>query len=324
MPEAPDLHVIKEALETNLKGVFITGARVLRPIVLRTLIDGDFAQDITGKVFMSFWRKGKVLGCELGDAAQIGDSSRGDGGMPGSMRAMPSRLLVINPMLSGGLQFADPKSRVTKKTFIILGLSNGYELRYFDDDQMGMVYYIKPDQLFDIPCLLEQGPDVLEGQMDLATFKLALKPYRGEIKGILTRGELVSGIGNAYADEVCFAAKLFPFKKVTDLKPDEVECFWRAVYSVPREAIPVLREHMGYNIHLKVRDFLKVHGKAGQPCPNCGERITEIRANGRLHNYCHACQPGSLFGDGLMRDSGKDEAPAEKPAPAKRTRKKTS
>ncbi|MSP78567.1 MAG: hypothetical protein EXR67_03295 [Dehalococcoidia bacterium] len=294
MPEAPDLHVIKEVLNENLKGVAITGAHVLRPSVLRSMVKGDFVQDITGKVFLSFWRKGKVLGCELGNAASAGDATPNELGMSGfgPARGAPARLLVINPMLSGGLQFCDPNSRVTKKTFLTLSLSNEYELRYFDDDQMGMVYYIEPDQLFDIPRLLDQGRDVLDMPMSLDAFTAALKPFRGEIKGILTRGELVSGIGNAYADEVCFAAGLFPFRKVTQLEPEEVERLWRAVYAVPREAIPILRERVGYNIHLKVRDFLKVHGKAGQPCPRCGGRITEIRANGRLHNYCRTCQPG--------------------------------
>lgn len=307
MPEAPDLQVIKEFLQRTLAGVAVTDARVLRPLVLRSLVADDFAQDITGRAFAGFWRKGKLLGLELWEKGE----SRGGSQSP--LASPVPRLLIINPMLSGGLQYCAPDERVTKKTFLILALSNGRELRYFDDDQMGMVYYLRPEQLGAVPRLMEQGADVLDEPLSLEQFRGRLKPFRGELKGMLTRGAFVSGIGNAYGDEICFAAGVFPFRKVGSLSAQEVERVWRATYEVPRAAIPVLRERVGDNIHLKVRDFLQVHGKGGQPCPRCGGRITELRANGRLHNYCRWCQPGSLIGGfaaptasgatGLLRDS---------------------
>ncbi|MSQ12910.1 MAG: hypothetical protein EXR47_01980 [Dehalococcoidia bacterium] len=99
-----------------------------------------------------------------------------------------------------------------------------------------------------------------------------------------------------YGDEICFAAGLFPFRKLSSLSPQEVERLWRATYEALKAAVPVLRQRVGEDIHHKVRDFLQVHGNGGQACPKCGSRITEIRANGRLHNYCRQCQPGSLIG----------------------------
>ncbi len=313
MPEAPDLQVIKEFLQRTLTGVAVEHARVLKPIVLRSLAASDFSEDIAGRAFTGFWRKGKLLGLELSQKGgkTIGrpstprastGSARTDG--PLSVRPEPVegpgsesvRLLVINPMLSGGLQYCDPKERVSAKTFIILSLSSGRELRYFDDDQMGMVYYLRAEQLQAVPRLMEQGPDVLDEPLSLDEFKAHLKPFRGEIKGVLTRGVLVAGVGNAYGDEICFAAGLFPFRKLSSLSPDEVERLWRATYEAPKAAVPVLRRRVGEDIHHKVRDFLQVHGKGGQACPKCGSRITEIRANGRLHNYCRQCQPGSLIG----------------------------
>lgn len=330
MPEAPDLQVIKEFLQRTLTGVTVTQARVLKPIVLRSVAAEDFAQDVTGRAFTGFWRKGKLLGLELSGPPSKGSSSlpaqgREDGEVgegiggetsgvrpsTGSGRAGISplhisgeglgvrpgpRLLVINPMLSGGLQDCDPKERVSAKTFIILSLSNGRELRYFDDDQMGMVYYLRQEQLAAVPRLMEQGADVLDEPLSLEEFKARLKPFRGEIKGVLTRGALVAGVGNAYGDEICFAAGLFPFRKLRSLSAQEVERLWRATYEAPKAAVPVLRQRVGRDIHHKVRDFLQVHGKGGQACPKCGGRVTEIRANGRLHNYCRQCQPGSLIG----------------------------
>lgn len=112
---------------------------------------------------------------------------------------------------------------------------------------------------------------------------------------MLTRGPLVSGIGNAYADEVLFQAGIFPFRKSRDLKEDELTRLHEAVYSVPRAAVEVLRQRMGDRIHSKIRDFMQVHGKGGQACPRCGGRITAITANQRVTNYCRRCQPGMLI-----------------------------
>ncbi|MSQ11530.1 MAG: hypothetical protein EXR48_02355 [Dehalococcoidia bacterium] len=224
MPEAPDLQVIKEFLQCTLTGVTITEAKVLRPIVLRSLVPEDFATDIAGRAFTGFWRRGKLLGCELSvPSAHAGKDTAGankprPSTSSGRAGDGPDRLLVIHPMLSGALQHCAPTERIAAKTFLVFALSNGQQLRYLDNDQMGMVYYLHPDQLPSVPRLMEQGPDVLDEPLSLAEFKARLRPFRGEIKGVLTRGALVSSVGNAYTDEVCFAAGLFPFRRAAPLQ----------------------------------------------------------------------------------------------------------
>ncbi|MDA0989035.1 MAG: hypothetical protein O2783_07970, partial [Chloroflexi bacterium] len=152
MPEAPDLYVIRDYLEAHLAGQTITVAEVLRPIVMRSLAvtPEAFPDDIAGRSFTRFWRRGKFLGLEL--------SSGSDGS---------ERLLVVNPMLSGGLQHCAPSVRVLKRTFLVLTLFDGQQLRYVDDDQMGMVYYLTPEQLPLVPRLTDQGPDVLDEPLSL-------------------------------------------------------------------------------------------------------------------------------------------------------------
>ncbi len=275
MPEAPDLQVVKEFLAQRLTGVAVTEARVLRPTVLRVLAapQPDFPADVAGRRFDGFWRRGKFLGLELSD----------------------DRQLVIAPMLSGALQYCLPSQRVARTTYLALSLTDGHELRYLDADQMGKVYYLRCDQLPEVPRLHEQGPDVLDQPLSLEEFRLRLKPFRGEIKGVLGRGAAVGGLGNAYADEVLYTAGLYPFRRVRDLTPEEMERLHGALYSVPQMAVGVLRERMGDALHHKVRNFLSVHGRGGEPCPRCGGRITAITANGWLTNYCRRCQPGSFF-----------------------------
>ena len=273
MPEAPDLEVIKEVLDRRVKGLGIQEARVLKPLELRVLTPEGIAEDAAGRSFLDFSRRGKFL----------------------LMRLSGERMLVINPMLTGALRLCSPSERLAKRTSFTLSLSDGCELRYLDETQMGMAYYIESSRLGEIPRLGEQGPDVLDEYPSLEEFKGGLRRSQGEIKGILTRGKFLAGIGNAYADEALFEAGVFPFKKRKALSEDELARLHEAIPRVLRDAIDVLRERMGEDIHLKVRDFLQVHGKGGSPCPKCGGNITTIGANHRLTNYCRSCQPGMLL-----------------------------
>jgi len=274
MPEAPDLQVVKEFLAARVVGLRLTDAREHRPLVLRNLISAPFGPDATGRSIDAVRRRGKMLLIDLS----------GD------------RLVVVNPMLAGGVRYCPATQRVRASTYVTLTLSNGFEIRYFDRKRMGMVYYLRSGQEQEVPRLNDQGPDVLDAPLTLEAFRERLKPFRGEIKGVLTRGRAVSGIGNAYADEILFAAGIFPFKKRTRLSQNEVARLHEAVHEVPARAVETLRERVGDAIDREVRDFLRIHGRAGAPCPECGGAIASITANQRLTNYCRRCQPGSLFG----------------------------
>ena len=86
---------------------------------------------------------------------------------------------------------------------------------------MGQFYYVGQDQVKQVPGLSEQGPDVLD-QIGFDEFKSRLRRFHGEIKGVLTRGRVISGIGNAYADEILFAARVSPFRRRKELTDDEL------------------------------------------------------------------------------------------------------
>ena len=271
MPEAPDLEVIKDYLNQHAQGQTVQSARVLRPTVLRALA-GDFSADISGRTFGAFERRGKFLLAPLSG----------------------ERWLVINPMLTGAVQYCNRRERVLKKTSFVLELDQGLDLRYLDDRQMGMVYYVSDDQMADVSRLQDQGVDVLE-DISFDEFQARLKVFRGEIKGVLTRGAFIAGIGNAYSDEILFAAGISPFKKARSLTKEELARLHTHSRAVVEDAIEVLRGRMGDRIHIKIRDFLKVHAKGGQPCPKCGGNITQLNANQRMTSYCRKCQPGMLI-----------------------------
>ncbi len=273
MPEAPDLEVVKDILNQRIRGLVVGDAQVLRPLELRVLTPADFVQDVIGRSLLQFSRRGKFLLAELSE----------------------ERALVINPMLTGAVQICSPSTRLAKKTSFLLSLSDGTQLRYLDETQMGMAYYVEASRLGEVPRLSEQGPDVLDQYPALPEFEQRLRRFQGEIKGVLTRGQFLAGIGNAYADEVLFEAEIFPFKKRPALSEQEVARLHQAIPRALRRAMSVLRERVGQDTHVKVRDFLSVHGKRGGLCPRCGGNITTIGANRRLTNYCRRCQPGLLL-----------------------------
>ncbi len=272
MPELPDLEVIKDYLQGVLPGERVEDVEVLRPLVVRNLISDDFAGTLTGGEFAAVRRRGKFLLLDLDTGEK----------------------LVINPMLAGRLQYCEPNRPRQKRTFVILRLSTGLELRYVDAKAMGKIYLTR--DLRSIPGFASQGPEALDPQLTLDVFRDRLRKRRGEIKGILTRQTVVAGIGNAYADEILFEAGIYPFRKRPSLSPEEVEGLYRAMRSVLAQAIAVIRERVGDDISVEVRDFLKVHGQGGSPCPRCGTTISEIRARNRLTNFCRTCQPGSMIG----------------------------
>jgi len=272
MPELPDLEVIKEYLQAVLPGEHVEAVEVLRPLVVRNLVEGDFVSALEGREFSGVRRRGKFLLFEFTSGENV----------------------VINPMLAGRLRYCEPSERRQKKTFLILRLSGGKELRYVDAKAMGKVYLTRDPNL--IPGFASQGPEALDPRLTLDVFGDRLRKRRGEIKGILTKQAVVAGIGNAYADEILFEAGIYPFRKRPSLSSEEVERLYDSIRSVLTEAIGILRERMGHEIDLKVRDSLEVHGKGGTPCPRCGTTISEIRARNRLTSFCRTCQPGSMIG----------------------------
>ena len=270
MPEAPEMQVVAEFLSARLPGKRVQAAKVLKPIV-RSLA-GEFEEDAVDRETESVVRRGKFLLIGLSGERQI----------------------VINPKLTGGLQHCPSRTRVQKRTCVRLRLEGDIDLRYTDGRQMGQFYYVPDDQLDEVPGLAEQGPDVLD-DFTFEEFTDRLKKYHGEIKGVLTRGRVISGIGNAYADEILFDAEVYPFKRRKALSEDELRRIYKSSRRVIEESVKEVRDRMGDKIDHKIRDFMRVHMLGGKPCPRCGRGLTELRANQRITTYCRGCQPGMLL-----------------------------
>ncbi|HTX14879.1 MAG TPA: DNA-formamidopyrimidine glycosylase family protein [Candidatus Baltobacteraceae bacterium] len=146
---------------------------------------------------------------------------------------------------------------------------------------------------------------------DLNSFREALTLENRTLKRALTDPRLVSGVGNAYSDEILHAARLAPIALTQKLKPDEWERLFSAARDTLRLWIDRLRAEAQSEFPEKVTAFRKdmaVHGRYGQPCPTCGEKILRIRYADNETNYCARCQTGGkvLADRSLSRFLGSD------------------
>jgi formamidopyrimidine-DNA glycosylase len=277
MPELPELEVVKEVLRRRVVDQTIEAVQASgggSAILVRALTQQRLEEAVTGARIDAIDRRGKFLIFTLDPAVQ------------------DSRLfLAINLKLAGRLQLAQPTDKKLPKTHLIFSLSNGQQLRYVDQRTMGQLYLAA--DLTQVPDYATLGPEPFD--VSLEEFRERLKPYRGEIKGVLIRGEFIAGIGNAYADEILWTAQVHPYRKRTDLKADEIERIYAAMRAVLRAAIEKIREEMGEAIHREPREFMAVHMKSGEPCPRCGTPISVVSANQRITNFCRTCQPGGLI-----------------------------
>jgi formamidopyrimidine-DNA glycosylase len=153
------------------------------------------------------------------------------------------------------------------------------------------------------------GIEVLSASFD--EFRAALGAENHTLKRALTDPRRVSGIGNAYSDEILHAAQLSPIAQTQKLKPEE----WERLYTATRETLHLWIDRLVAEARIKFpekvtafRPDMAVHGRYGQPCPRCGEKILRIRYADNETNYCAKCQTGGrvLADRGLSRLLGSD------------------
>ncbi len=253
------------------------------PIVVRDLTGQGFREGLLGRLIDSVQRRGKFLLFGLSSEA---------GGQRVSSPGKQPLTLAVNPKLTGRLQLSVPAEKKAGPVHVTLHFeAPTEELRYVDQKRMGQLYLTA--ELGSIPTFAEMGPDALEASPE--TFRSRLRRFRGEIKGVLSREQFLAGIGNAYADEILWQARLHPYRKVSTLSSEEIDRLYAAMNVTLRESIEKVEAAMGEDIHLKPRDFFAVHMRGGKLCPRCGGKVSEITAQGRITNFCRSCQPGGLI-----------------------------
>lgn len=279
MPEVPDLVPWAAGLSKALVGRSVESARVGDPIMLRQMVALPFPESLLGRTLTEVTRHGHFL--RFGFSGDLA--------------------LVINAMLAGRYVLADASEngRVPKAMGFHLAFDDGQTLTYVDEKRMGKIYVVTSAEEKTIPVYTSLGVDVLdEAAFTPAVFEGLARKRRDQVRAFLMDKSALASIGNAYADEILFAAKLHPKTMVRSLSPEERARLFAAIGRVLRGAIEEI-ERRGTPPGVKVRDFLAVRGRDGKPCLTCGTTIRAVRVLDGDACFCPACQPATrkLFVD---------------------------
>ena len=266
MPEWPDLHVLRARLESALVGRTVVGARTGDPVVLRS--SALPSELLTGRRFAAVRHRGKFLAFDLDDGVAM----------------------VVNPMLSGLFLLSPVGAKATRDTRLRIEIEGGRELRYRDDTRMGKVYIFRGDPP-EIPGYAELGPDAGTLDWSREEFARRARATRKEVRNLLMDQRFIAGIGNAYADEILWQARLHPKVPVRTLSDAQLGDLRDAIASVLRDAVVAVEAGLPPELGVKVRTHMRIRGREGQPCPRCGGRIVRSRSGDDEADRCPVCQP---------------------------------
>jgi len=285
MPELPDILAYTHALEPRILGQTLEHIRIANPFLLRTT--QPTIADTEGRTVREIRRIGKRIAI----------------GVEGDI------WLVLHLMIAGRLHWRLPKVKLAgRQNLAAFDFPEGtLTLTEAGSKRRASLHVVRGEEgLRDID---PGGIDVLSATLE--TFRAALSAENHTLKRALTDPRFVSGIGNAYSDEILHAAHLSPLAQTRKLKPDE----WARLFEATRRTLELwvkrLEAEANSGFPEKVtafRNYMAVHGRYGEPCPVCGEKVLRIRYADNETNYCARCQTGGkvLADRGLSRLLGSD------------------
>ncbi|HXV63336.1 MAG TPA: DNA-formamidopyrimidine glycosylase family protein [Vicinamibacteria bacterium] len=280
MPELPDVTVYVEAIEARTRGHLFENLLLGSPFVLRSTSPAP--SDLEGRRVVGARRMGKRVVIGLED----------------------ERFIVIHLMIAGRLHWKDQQASrpalPKKRGLVRFDFSSGtLTLTEAGSKKRASLHLVVGND--HLAALDPGGAEVLESS--LGDFSLSLARENHTLKRALTDPRVVSGIGNAYSDEILHRAKLSPVQWTSRLRPEQVVRLYEATRATLLEWTEALRREAGDAFPEKVTAFrpkMAVHGRYGKPCPDCGTPVQRIAYAENETNYCPKCQTGGR----LLADRG--------------------
>jgi len=292
MPELPDITAYLTALEPRILGRTLERVRLHSVFVLRTADPPITA--VEGRTVRELRRIGKRIAIGVGDTLD---------------QSQEKLWLVIHLMIAGRLHWRPPQAKLSgRNALFALDFSHGtLVLTEAGSKRRASLHLLRGEQaLYDID---PGGIEVFSSDLD--SFRAALTVENRTLKRALTDPRLISGVGNAYSDEILHAAQLSPIALTHKLKPEE----WQRLFTATRATLELWIARLSSEAREKFpegvtafRPEMAVHGRFGQPCPRCGAPVQRIRYADNETDYCPACQTGGkLLADrSLSRLLGSD------------------
>ncbi len=269
MPELPDVELYLAALERRVRGARLESLRIAQPFVLRSVEPRP--SELVGREVVELRRLGKRLA--LGFEGEL--------------------WLVIHLMIAGRLHWAAPNRKPPgRKPLVELRFTTGVlTLTEAGSKRRASLHVVRG-----AAGLAAHDPGGVEPlDTDLTAFARALRSANHTLKRSLTDPHLISGIGNAYSDEILHRARLSPIAMTGKLGDAEIERLFASTRAVLREWLERLRAQAGDEFPETVTAFrpeMAVHGRYREPCPDCGSPVQRIVYAENETNYCATCQTG--------------------------------
>ena len=275
MPELPEVETIVADLRPHLVGRTIVRCELFFPTIVRHPEPEQFVDGVTGMRIESVGRRGKYILIQLAGKT--------------------SPVLVVHLGMTGQLRLVDPNLPLAKHTHAIFSLDDGKQLRYRDPRRFGRLLLGTQEALLLARKMPRLGPEPIDPDFEADQLYRELHRRRAPLKAVLLDQKAVAGVGNIYADESLYRARLRPARMANTVSKRSA----RRLREALRESLLLAIANRGSSVDTYrdawgeiggQQEQLLVYGRAGEPCFNCGRPLSSVRIAGRTTVFCRRCQ----------------------------------
>jgi formamidopyrimidine-DNA glycosylase len=274
MPELPEVETIRRQLEPRVVGKAIADAEVLDPLWCAPRKPAEVEQALRGRQIIGIGRRGKYLIVELE-----------------SQRFLVMHLRMTGNFLWIGSEDADERPYLRFR----MVLDGGARLEFVDLRRFGTGIVLEGRDALDDYLSSRLGPEPLEQSFTAEVLQQTAKGRKAPIKAFLLNQQMIAGVGNIYADEALFRARIHPLKPAGRLRGEELQRLRDSIVDVLEEGIDsfgasIDRYRDANGDEGQMQNRFQIHLREGKPCPRCGATVRKMRAAGRGTYFCPRCQ----------------------------------
>lgn len=273
MPELPEVETVRRVLQPQIQNYKIEEIIVLCPDVIKHPSAEAFCRALRGATVTEMTRRGKFLRLHLDSNAT----------------------LVLHLRMTGQLVVTPESFPREKHTHVVFKLSSGQELRYIDVRRFGGFWLLDDEESASFPGMKKLGLEPFDPLLTAEYLSARAGKSRRAIKDMLLDQAFIAGIGNIYADEILFYTGIHPQRMCREISRQEWTLLAEAIpyimqWGIDTNSVTAEEYLRGMGKEYRNTPDLRVYGRAGNPCSNCGALLLKVRIGGRGSCYCPACQ----------------------------------